>query len=274
MSEEIEGNVIYIPVEIRSKTKEIVNQLSKEVNDIHKKLSEVVQVKNQVPAATEILEQEQPTESEESQTQTEEDESFFDKLTNVQTSPSESSLTPGQEQKTTESNEEDKAIQDLLKNEIGNDINDAMETETKPGGKLSIQSLFKQAGMTNPEDAIETITNPFAKIMSLARTVPILGGVMAAGSMGFEAAQELFQVLTSRGMPFDLHFRRVINNENDELVSRQQTMAIHLGMDQIIAVNTKSQKFNPNFTVNTLQEVRNKEIYQQNQWRIRKGYVY
>ena len=274
MSEEIEGNVIYIPVEIRSKTKEIVNQLSKEVNDIHKKLSEVVQVKNQVPAATEILEQEQPTESEESQTQTEEDESFFDKLTNVQTSPSESSLTPGQEQKTTESNEEDKAIQDLLKNEIGNDINDAMETETKPGGKLSIQSLFKQAGMTNPEDAVETITNPFAKIMSLARTVPILGGVMAAGSMGFEAAQELFQVLTSRGMPFDLHFRRVINNENDELVSRQQNMAIHLGMDQIIAVNTKSQKFNPNFTVNTLQEVRNKEIYQQNQWRIRKGYVY
>lgn len=264
MSEEIEGNVIYIPVEVRASTKKVVDELSKQVNDTHKKMNEILSVSAKASPGESSLTEEPSEETKEAQTP--EGEDFIDKLVGT-TTAQQKTVTPEEEP-----SEEDKAVNDVLKNAIGDDINDAIETNTKSGGKLSLTSILKSAGISNAEDVVSSFTNPLGILKTAAMGVPIVGGVIAVGETAISAGQDLFNMLTARGMPFDLHFKRQINQEQDELISRQQQQSIHLGQDQIIRVNSPGQKFNPAYTVNTLQQVRNQTIFHQSQWQIRKGY--
>lgn len=164
------------------------------------------------------------------------------------------------------------SVEESLEFEINSAIGDAIESETRPGGRFDIMSLLNQAGFDpkSVDDWFAMIRNPtgFFSVM-FTRVIPILGAIYTAK----EIAEFIFAELTARGRPFDLTFRRTISEEFIKLRSRELRQQIRVGERQAIFVS-EAGATHPVNVVNTLELVRNKEIFELDAFRVRKGYQF
>jgi len=222
MSEEIEGNVIWIPFEIRLVDQEKIKAIHDQIEQDNKKLKEMG---DKTP-------RQQAIEKEE-------------------TEPAKSRLTPGQ-------------------STAGKIIAQGNLQEFDP----KIKSLEQRVSNleNNITKGMSFVTNPLGFLKN-----SLIGKLGAAGllaTFGIDLAKEMFDILTSKNMPFDLHFRRIMKNEYDVLRSREYRTDIRLGIKQLIVNTGPGQKFNPLYTFNNLGEVRNREIFAMDAFKIRKGSNY
>jgi len=162
------------------------------------------------------------------------------------------------------------------------------ESEMTPGEKEAYLDSLKKSNPSNSliksleqrisklesltQKGMSFVTNPFGFLKnSLLGKAGLVG---MAASFGIDLGQELFQILTSKNMPFDLHFRRIMKNEYDVLRSREYRTDVRLGIKQLIVNTGPGQKFNALYTFNNLGEVRNREIFAMDAFKIRKGSNY
>lgn len=225
MSEEIEGNVIWIPFEIRLVDQEKIKAIHDQIEQDNKKLKEMGDKTPRERA------KEQRDDS----------------------SPAVSRLSPGAGDKVP-----GKVIAE------GN----IMDLDPK------IKSLEQRVSSleNNISKGMNFINNPFGFLKNSLLGKAGIAGMLA--TFGIDLSKQIFDILTSKNMPFDLHFRRIIKNEYDALRSREYRTDVRLGIKQLIVNTGPGQKFNPLYTFNNMGEVRNREIFAMDNFKIRKGYNY
>jgi len=164
------------------------------------------------------------------------------------------------------------AADESIESEINSSIIEAIETETNQGGRLDIMRMLNQAGFDpkSVDNWMSMIKNPagFFSVM-FTRVIPILGAIYTAK----EIAEFIFQELTARNRPFDLTFRRTINEEFIKMRARELRQQIRVGERQAIFVS-EAGATHPINVVNTLELVRNREIFDLDAFRVRKGYQF
>lgn len=163
-------------------------------------------------------------------------------------------------------------LEESIESEINSAISDAITSETKPGGGLDINSLLIAGGFnaSDVDNWFNMIKNPagFFQVFFF-RVMPILGGILTAK----EIAEFIFQELTARGRIFDLTFRRIIAEEDIKIRARELRQQIRVGERQAIFVSEAGSS-HPLEVVNTLELIRNKDIYELDVFRVRKGYQF
>lgn len=163
-------------------------------------------------------------------------------------------------------------FESALNKAIDDTVEEVIDKETSSGGRLDVKKLLGMAGFDskNMSDWFSMVTNPrgFFQVFFL-RVLPILGGVLTAK----EIAEFIFHELTARNRPFDLTFRRTINEEFIKLRARELRQQIRVGERQAIFVSEAGVS-HPVEIVNTFELVRNGDIFQLDAFRIRKGYQF
>lgn len=155
---------------------------------------------------------------------------------------------------------------------IDQGIEEVIDVELSSGGRLNIKNMLAQAGFDsrNVDQWMSMIKNPsgFFQIM-FTRVIPILGGILTAKAI----AEFIFTELTARNRPFDLTFRRFINEEFIKLRARELRQQIRVGLRQNIFVSEAGET-HPINVVNTLELVRNGQIFELDVYKVRKGYQF
>ncbi len=163
-------------------------------------------------------------------------------------------------------------FESALEKAVDDSIEEVIDLETSPGGRFHIEQLLAQAGFdpASVNSWMNMVKNPagFFQVF-FTRVLPILGAVVTAK----EIAEFIFVELTSRNRPFDLTFRRFINEEVIKLRARELRQQIRVGERQAIFVS-EAGATHPINVVNTLELVRNGEIFNLDAFRVRKGYQF
>ena len=123
-----------------------------------------------------------------------------------------------------------------------------------------------QAGMNN---AMQIFRNPQAWFLGLLTNPYILAAFAAAGGAKF--IQEL---LTMHGGIFDLHFKRVVTDENIKGRSRQDKEAVRVGIGRSVVITSHSGRNTPEYAFNSFEAVRSGEMENIKAFQIRKGYKF
>ena len=162
------------------------------------------------------------------------------------------------------------AEEEAVEQAINDSILDTLEDEVKPGGKFSVTNLLKASGLDTPsaKTFMNMAKNPTGFFQNFfLRVLPIFGAIYTAKEVG----EFLFKELTARGRPFDLTFRRIVAEENAKSRQRELRQQIRVGESQMIFVSEAGTP-HPLEIVNTLEWVRNREIFEMDNYRIRTGY--
>lgn len=236
MSARVEGNKIIIPIEVQLQAKEVIKEMKREIDQMDTKV-EKFQTSGLGAAAGAKGEREQ-----------------FLAGGGV--------LEVGAEGE----------IEQVIEDEVNTTIRDLIDSESAPGRMFDIRQMLAAGGM-NPASVdqwFSMVKNPigFFQVFFL-RVLPILGGILTAK----EIAQFIFDELTARGRIFDLTFRRIINDEFIKLRSRELRQQIRVGERQAIFVS-EAGSTHPLEVVNTLELVRNGDIFELDVFRVRKGYQF
>jgi len=163
-------------------------------------------------------------------------------------------------------------FEQIIEDEINTTIRDLIDSESTAGRMFDIRQMLQAGGM-NPASVdswFSMVKNPigFFQVFFL-RVLPILGGILTAK----EIVQFIFDELTARGRIFDLTFRRVINEEFIKLRARELRQQVRVGERQVIFVS-EAGSTHPLEVVNTLELVRNRDIFELDVFRVRKGYQF
>lgn len=164
-------------------------------------------------------------------------------------------------------NTEEQALEDA----VNESVTDLLEEEVKPGGKFDLAKLFGITGAnTDSVRAIkDMMLDPKSVGMRVARAMPYAALIFLA----IEIGKLVYQKLTSRNNIFDLTFRRWIREEIIKMRSRELRQQVRVGERQIIFVSEAGET-HPKQVVNTLELVRNREIFELDVFRVRKGYQF
>jgi len=104
----------------------------------------------------------------------------------------------------------------------------ASDKGLEPSGALSTIST----GVSGVKDPLGVVT----KILPVARLIPVIGAILATAAM----ARQIRELLLAPGGPFDIRFRRDIQNEVLSTFDREEKASIRQGLTIIRITSSKT----------------------------------
>jgi len=159
----------------------------------------------------------------------------------------------------------------IIQSSVNESIQDVIETEVKPGGKFDLRKFLGISGFNSEsaQNLKNLAMNPAALGMRVARAMPYAAIALLAVEVGIL----VYKKLISRNNIFDLTWRRFVKDELIKQRARELRQQIRVGERQAIFVS-EAGSTHPLNVVNTLELVRNKEIFDLDAFRVRKGYQF
>jgi len=158
-----------------------------------------------------------------------------------------------------------------IQSSVNESIQDVLETEVRPGGKFDIRKWLGITGFNT--ESLESLKNmamnPGSLGMKVARAMPYAALAFIAVEVGIL----VFKKLISRNQPFDLTWRREVSLEVIKQRAKELRQQIRVGERQAIFVS-EAGATHPINVVNTLELVRNGQIFELDAFRVRKGYQF
>lgn len=163
-------------------------------------------------------------------------------------------------------------FEDTLNRAVDDSVQEIIDKEISTGGKLANAQKFLGVTGFNKEtfeNLKDLALNPKMIAMKVAKAMPYA----AIALIAYEVGKLLYDKLTSRNGLFDLTFRRHVEEEFIKLRARELRQQIRVGERQAIFVSEAGVS-HPIETINTLELVRNGDIFNLDTFRVRKGYQF
>ena len=134
------------------------------------------------------------------------------------------------------------------------------------------KAFEKQIGKFNapgPITGVQLLQNPVAGLISLFSNPYVASALIAAG-----VGMALLDWFMIQGNILDKHFKRIIANEYNVGVRRQDRQATKVGIGRQVIITTHSGRQGVEYAFNSYEAVRTGEIAQTDIFNIRYGYRY
>jgi len=129
--------------------------------------------------------------------------------------------------------------------------------------------LGMNLGMEGAQTLVGLARNPAGFLVNIIRMHPYIAAALMAAGLGVA----VFELLTRKGMPLDIHFKRILALEINKGRRREERQQIRTGRRQVI-FTSNSGSTTPELAFNSYEAVRNGEIFAMDIFRVRSGYQF